>query len=266
MEMEYDMLPRAIPVAELLGIARSLKMYYGDPFQIGRMERFYAQFIAPGDLCFDLGAHVGSRIAAWRRLRARIVAVEPLPRLAWLLRCLYGRAPNVRVVEQAVGDSVGQQELRICERALTISTLSPAWAAQLQRARRSFAGERWGRAVAVRVTTLDALIERYGEPVFCKIDVEGYDLEVLQGLSRPLRALSFECVPGATDLALRCLDRLTELGRYEFNWSPGESMRFELPEWVGAPELAELLLALPVEANPGDVYARLAGAPVARRG
>ncbi|MCK4784435.1 MAG: FkbM family methyltransferase [Desulfobacteraceae bacterium] len=32
------------------------------------------------------------------------------------------------------------------------------------------------------------------EPAFCKIDVEGDEFDVLQGLSRPIKAISFEFV------------------------------------------------------------------------
>ena len=44
----------------------------------------------------------------------------------------------------------------------------------------------------VPVTTLDALIERHGVPSFVKVDAEGFEEEVLQGLSRSIKALSFE--------------------------------------------------------------------------
>src|SRR3954451_24718491 len=98
------------------GITRSLLMYYGRPAQVRCMARFYAQFIHPGDLAFDVGAHVGSRIPAWQRLGARIVAVEPLPSCAWLLRCVYGRQRNVRLVQQAVGSGSGAQTMLLCER------------------------------------------------------------------------------------------------------------------------------------------------------
>ena len=45
-----------------------------------------AQFVRPGDLVFDVGAHVGDRIAAFRRLGARVVAVEPQPALVRTLQ------------------------------------------------------------------------------------------------------------------------------------------------------------------------------------
>jgi hypothetical protein len=62
-----------------LGLLRSVLMYHGIPFRRRRLSQFYARFIRPGDLCFDIGAHVGSRLGAWLPLGARIVAVEPQP-------------------------------------------------------------------------------------------------------------------------------------------------------------------------------------------
>src|SRR3990172_5141577 len=86
-----------------LGLLRSLIIYYAKPFQLQRMARFYRDLIGPGDLCFDIGAHVGNRIAVWRRLGARVVAVEPQPSCLTLLRRLYGRDPGVTLVGEAVG-------------------------------------------------------------------------------------------------------------------------------------------------------------------
>jgi FkbM family methyltransferase len=244
-------------LASARGIGRSLWRYYGDPRQLRRMGAFYRQFLRPGDLAFDIGAHVGSRTWVWTRLGARVVAVEPLPTAARVLRMLYGRSARVRLVEAAVGARPGWLALLVSDREPTVSTLSAEWAERMRCGREAFARTRWDGAVEVPVTTLDELIARYGEPSFCKIDTEGHDLEVLRGLSRPLRALSFEYVPPALDVALACLERLALLGTYEFNWSRGESMHLRWAEWVDAATVTGYLRAYPAQGNPGDVYARL---------
>jgi FkbM family methyltransferase len=244
----------------LRGLVRSLWIYYHDPRQPRRMQRFYAQFLAPGDLAFDLGAHVGSRTLAWTRLGARVVAVEPLPSAMLVLRLLFGRNPRVSLVQAAVGERRSDQvPMLVSAREPTVSTLSGAWADRMLRDRGAFSRVEWSPSLMVAVTTLDELIGRYGEPAFCKIDVEGYELEVLRGLTRPLRALSFEYVPPALDLALASLARVGELGPYEFNWSWGEGMRLHWRQWQSADALAAYLRGYPAQGNPGDVYARLRG-------
>jgi FkbM family methyltransferase len=246
-------------LAEVRGVARSLWMYYGNPGHVRRMARLYSRFIRPGDLAFDIGAHVGSRTRAWSRLGARVVAVEPVPQAVRMLRLLFGRSANVTIVPAAVGARIGRLPMLVSEREPTVSTLSSDWADRMLRERHAFARTRWERSIQVPVTTLDQLISDHGEPVFCKVDTEGYDLQVLQGLSRPLAALSFEYVPPALDLAIACLERLNQLGEYEFNWSSGESMRLEWRGWVSGEQLAGYLQYVPHQGDPGDVYARLRG-------
>jgi FkbM family methyltransferase len=249
--------PAGMPrLAVLHGILHALRMYYGNPLHVIRLQRFYAQFVRRGDLCFDVGANVGSRTAIWSRLGARVVAVEPQPLMMQLLRLWFGRSHNVLLLQQALGAQPGRQVMLVNDRAPTISTLSREWIDTVSQVSR-FAAERWDREVTVEVTTLDALIARYGEPAFCKIDVEGYDLEVLRGLSRPLPTLSVEHVPASREIGLGCLERLRELGPYEFNWSSGESMRWHFPVWVEAEKVAEVLREIPADGMPGDIYARL---------
>ena len=252
-------------VASLRGLGRSMWMYYHDVGQLRRMARFYAQLLVRGELAFDVGAHVGSRTLVWTRMGARVVAVEPLPSAMRLMRLLYGRHSRVTLVEAAAGERKTRKPLMICEREPTVSTLSSEWAARMAHERDAFYGVQWPASRLVEVTTLDDLISRHGAPAFCKIDVEGYDLPVLRGLTQPLRALSFEYVPPALDLALACVERLRALGEYEFNWSAGESMAMHWGDWVDSETLASYLREYPTQSNPGDVYARRRPAGAATR-
>ena len=241
-----------------LGLLRSLLMYYGIPLRIRRLTRFYSQFIRPGDLCFDIGAHVGNHIAAWRRLDARVVAVEPQPWLMAWLRQRYGHQPHVTLIEAAAGAQPGTQTLYISRRTPTVTTLSREWMAVVKRDA-SFSGVKWDAALSVPVITLDTLIERYGEPAFCKIDVEGYELEALRGLSTPVRALSFEYIAAAMDTAVACIERLGQLGHYQYKWSSGETYRLLSVGWLSPNEMIAQLQSRQAVSRSGNVYGRLKG-------
>jgi FkbM family methyltransferase len=231
-------------------------MYHGIPLRRRRLTRFYASFIQPGDLCFDLGAHVGSRLRAWLPLGARIVAVEPQPQCMALLRRWFGDHPAITLVAHAVGAAPGIAELFVSPRNPTVTSLLPAWIAAV-RQDPSFERVRWDYTVTVPVTTLDTLIAEHGLPAFCKIDVEGYELEVLKGLTRPIRALSFEYLRADLDAARACVAALAALGSYEFNGSVGEAQRLRSPVWLDADACQTWLPALAGTGGSGDVYARL---------
>jgi FkbM family methyltransferase len=224
------------------------------------MRRFYREFLGPGDLAFDIGAHVGSRVRAWRRLDARVVAVEPQPDFLRILRLFFGRDRSITVVPVAVGARAGTAQLRVASATPTVSSLSPEWITSVS-TDHSFARVRWDRTIEVPVTTLDDLIAEHGEPRFCKIDVEGFEVDVLAGLSHPLPALSFEYLATTHDAALIALEHVERLGAttsaYEYNYSPVESMRLASERWLDANGLKRMLDHFRPQGRSGDVYARM---------
>lgn len=241
-------------IAELRGILESLVVYYGLPFRRGRMRRMYSRFVATGDLAFDIGSHVGNRLRAFLDLGARVVAVEPNPTCVRLLRRFYGE--SVRIVEAAVGSTIGQTTLHVSTAHPTLASASAGW---IETVRRSplFAGIEWDKEVAVPLVTLDRLIEEFGEPRFVKVDVEGMEGDVLRGLSNPIPALSFEFLPANIDVAVESVRLAADLGHYTFNLSMVETMDLVLPRWVTAPEMTEVLRSMPERGRSGDVYAKL---------
>lgn len=223
-----------------------------------RMLEFYSSFIAPGDLCFDVGANVGNRVKIFLALGARVVAVEPQRECARVLEAAFGPDPRFTLVESALGETEGHAEMMISD-ADPISSLSKEWVAAVVASGR-FADRRWDRTRIVAMTTLDRLVARHGAPAFVKIDVEGSEHAVVSGLSTPVRALSLEFTPEFIESTFRCFDHLEKVGSIRLNLSLEESMRWALHEWVDRHEMAGILADF--EGDPrawGDLYVRFEG-------
>jgi FkbM family methyltransferase len=236
------------------GIVRSLRIYYGHRARAAAMDRLYGRFVQRGDLVFDVGAHVGDRVAAFRRQGAHVIAIEPQPAMVKVLKLLYGRRSDVTIEAVAVGHSSGTIELMINADNPTVSTASRQFVNAARNAR-GWQEQCWTKSISVPITTLDALIARHGVPVFIKLDVEGFEAEALAGLTRPVKALSFEFTTIQRDIALACVERCLALGFTRFNAALGESQKFEHAGWIAGEAVARWLAELPHEVNSGDVYA-----------
>lgn len=236
------------------GVWRSLGIYYGwhQRRRAWAMDALHRNFVKHGDLVFDVGAHVGDRIASFRRLGAKVVAVEPQPAVANTIGLFYTRDRSVIIERKAVGRTAGEVRLMINTDNPTISTASNAFIHAAKDAP-GWQGQHWDKSIHVPMTTLDALIGAHGIPAFIKIDVEGYEEEALMGLTQPIAALSFEFTTIQRNVARACVDRCVALGMTRFNAAVGESQT--LGDWRPADTINEWLYALPHEANSGDIYA-----------
>lgn len=248
------MLPGKLDTA--IGVMRSLLIYYGQPWRRRQLKRFYGELVSPGDLVFDIGAHVGSRSRTLLSLGAEVVAVEPQPVFADLIEMHL--AERLKGFERvAVGAAEGEATLHISSRHPTVTTISDRFIDGVS----PVAGFRdvvWDREIRLPVTTLDRLIEKYGLPAFCKIDVEGAESDILRGLSRPIRQIAFEYIPALPEVAQEAMIRLADLGDYRFKRVIGESHRFVDAEWKDAVALSRDLAGLAPDSPSGDIYARLA--------
>jgi FkbM family methyltransferase len=230
-----------------------LRIYYGDKARAAAMDRLYSNFVQPGDLVFDVGAHVGDRVASFRRLGARVVAVEPQHAMIRALRLLYGLSRKVMIEEVAVGRASGRARMLVNADNPTVSSVSAAFV-DAARGAPGWETQRWTNSADIDVTTLDALIVKHGRPAFIKLDVEGFEAEALLGISRAVRALSFEFTTIQREVALACVERCKALGYTRFNAALGESQTL-VSEWMHADDMIRWLADLPQSANSGDVYA-----------
>lgn len=235
----------------LFNIIRSL--YYGLDTLNADILKFYQGFIREGDLCFDVGANIGRKTDIFLKLGARVVAVEPNPECFKFLEWKYRRRKNVILVPHALDAESGRKEMFVCE-ANALSSLSPDWIRACREDGR-YAEFHWDKKITIETTTLEELIRIYGKPIFCKVDVEGYELNVIKGLQQPIPAVSLELAPESLNQIIACLRRLAELGKIMCNYTGGErAVKFELPQWLSWEKMIEFLLALPKGRVFGELY------------
>ncbi|MHA1374795.1 MAG: FkbM family methyltransferase, partial [Promethearchaeota archaeon] len=202
-------------------------------------------------LCFDIGANIGEYTRKLLYLKTKVVSVEPQKKCLKILHEMYGRNKNVKIVGKAAGELEEFANMYISDKHPTISTFSDKWKDQGRFSR----NHEWNRSEQVSVTTLDSLIQRYGLPKFCKIDVEGYELQVLKGLTQKIPFLSFEFAKEFSKDIKLCGEYLESLGAAQFNLVYGNTFKFLLSNWISLEKLLIFLKGHP-DIDWGDIYVK----------
>lgn len=192
---------------------------------------FYRTFIKPGALCVDVGAHGGLRIEVLAALKARVVALEPNPHFFRLLSRQFRRHSNVTILPLGAGSRCGKATFFLHKDAVKAGTFSrdlmDTWRELVPQATTG-----WQEVADAELITLDALFEKHGTPDFCSIDVQGYESEVLRGLSYELPCMAFGVAPHHRQDAMQCLQRLEKIGSYRFNFTFNEINGLGQRNWI----------------------------------
>ncbi|NEQ35516.1 MAG: FkbM family methyltransferase [Okeania sp. SIO3I5] len=216
------------------------------------IHNFIGQFVNKGDLVFDVGANQGLKTDLYLSIGAKVICFEPQPHCVEILNQKYQNNQNVAIVNKGLATKSGQLELSICDRADVLSTFSEQWKTG------RFANQKWEKKVTVEVTTLDEMIKTWGLPQFCKIDVEGFEYQVLKGLSQPISYLSFEFTIEFIDNAKKSIQHLVSLGYSLFNITQEDQTKLAISEWVSETKLFDFIESKSTNKKSlwGNIYAK----------
>jgi FkbM family methyltransferase len=224
-----------------------------------KRRAFYSQLLSKGQLVFDIGANLGQYANAMESAGTRVIAVEPNADCLRHIELAYaGR--RIETIHAAVGERDGLAQIRISDVRDTISTMSDSFMETMKQQRKDYAND-WNRTVTVPVISLDTLIRHYGLPDYIKIDVEGFEENVLDGLSSQPPLFSFEFNLAYLNVAFACLDKpvVARNSTFNFIWDAGVDDTFELSQWSSCDELKQRLTGMAVMEKYGDIFVRTSG-------
>jgi len=228
--------------------------YYREQIQFEKNSlNFYSQLIKENDVVFDVGANFGNRIKTFLALKTKVVAIEPQSACCKYLRNTFGN--RIDLIEKAVGAKNEVKQMYISNNS-AISSFSEDWIESVKQDR--YKDQEWNKGIMIEQITLDSIIDKFGNPAFIKIDVEGYESEVIKGLNKETKLISFEyTVPEQIAKAIECIKHIKNINKsVECNYSLGESMKFQLENWTSDTGMINLIQDEKFPTDVGDIYIR----------
>lgn len=223
---------------------------------IQRHSTFYTQLLKTGDTYFDVGANIGDKLEPLINYGIKIIAIEPQTECISYLKKKFGN--KITIVPKGLGAKEEIKKLKMTS-ASTISSFSDEWINATKESGR-FSEFDWNETRDIELTTLDKLIKQFGKPTYIKIDVEGFELEVLKGLNTPIKFISFEyTVPEQLGLVKDCLKRIADISDNNIvcNYYHGDSLVWALDNWIGLREMLEHITTPEfIQSSMGDIYVK----------
>lgn len=215
---------------------------------------FYNKIIKKGDLVFDIGANIGNYTAIFSSLGAKVICLEPQNYCYSFLKLRFGYKKNIIIIQKAVDANIGKKEIFVSEHH-GISSMSREWIENVQISGR-FSNTHWNKKEKVKTTTLSELINIFGTPNYCKIDVEGYEFNVIQGLENKIPLISFELSYENITLAFNCINYLNSLGEIQLNLILGNYKGFVFDEWMDKDSFIKYLQELKEKLFVADIFVK----------
>ncbi len=215
------------------------------------LTNFYKKLINKGDLCFDIGANLGTKSLVFLKLKASVVAYEPQEFCIQRLKKIQKKHSIFRCFQLAIGDSNTQGELKIGNH-IEIATLSKKFINYFQNEH-----VYWKHTSAINIVTLDSQIAKFGIPKFCKIDTEGFEYTILKKLTHSIPVIEFEFTGGFIGETILAINHINSLGKYEYNYILNEHPKWIFKEWGSSKEIKKAIEKLDTKMLHGNIFAKL---------